>query len=209
MCSDSAADQAPPAVVHIVGVSNSGKTTLIERLISRLTARGLQVGVIKHAHEGFTLDQRGKDSQRCWEAGARAVVVAGPEEVVVRQHRAWATLSELLGLVPQELDCVLIEGFTHTANAIDVPVAVQVELTAEGVRLNGRLVAVDAALGAVEAAIVKSLQGAHRQTEHHRAARRERLQQATEEMHRWGQRNVKLLKGFDPVRAIREIRDSR
>ncbi len=150
-------------VVAIQGPSGSGKTTLIEQVIPRLTAHGLRVGVVKHAHEGFTLDQRGKDSQRFWASGAQTVLVAGPDELFVRQRRSSCDLAELLALLPQGLDCVLVEGFTHTANAIDVPVAVHVEITAEGVRLNGRLVAGDAAaLSAVEEAIVESLQGAHK-----------------------------------------------
>ena len=47
------------------------------------------------------------------------------------------------------------------------------------------------------------------QAEHNRAARRERLQQVIEGMNRWSQRNAKVLKGFDPIRAIREIREHR
>lgn len=144
-------------VVAIQGPSGSGKTTLIEQVIPRLTARGLRVGVVKHAHEGFDLDQHGKDSQRCWGAGAHAVLVAAPQELFVRQRCTWSRLSELLGLLPQELDCVFIEGFTHRVAAIDAPVAVQVEIAQEGVRLNGQPVRGDRATAAVEAAVTGRL----------------------------------------------------
>lgn len=144
-------------VVAIQGPSGSGKTTLIEQLIPRLAGRGLKVGVIKHTHEGFALDQRGKDSQRFWEAGAQAVLAAGPQELFLRQRCTWSRLSELRHLLPQELDCVFIEGFTHSVAAIDVPVAVQVEIGQEGVRLNGQAVRGDRASAAVEEAVMSYL----------------------------------------------------
>ena len=77
-------------VITVQGPSGSGKTTLIERVVARLRARGLSVGVMKHAHEGLTLDRRGKDSQRFWTSGAQAVLVAGPDELFVRQRRSWS-----------------------------------------------------------------------------------------------------------------------
>ena len=146
-----------PVVIAVHGSSGSGKTTLIEQMIPRLTARGLRVGVVKHAHEGFSLDQHGKDSQRCWGAGAHAVLVAAPQELFVRQRCTWSRLSELLGLLPQELDCVFIEGFTHSVTAIDAPVAVQVEIAQEGVRLNGQALRGDRASAAVEEAVMSCL----------------------------------------------------
>jgi molybdopterin-guanine dinucleotide biosynthesis protein MobB len=146
-----------PVVIAIHGPSGSGKTTLIERLISRLVSRGVKVGVIKHTHQGFSLDQHGKDSRRFWESGAQAVLAAGPQELFLRQRSAWSRLSELLGLLPQDLDCVFIEGFTHNVSAIDVPVAVQVEIAQEGVGLNGQPVRGDQASAAVEEAVMSCL----------------------------------------------------
>ena len=55
----------PSPAVAVVGRHNSGKTTLIERLIAELTGRGLDVGSIKHhSHRGFDIDIPGKDSYR-------------------------------------------------------------------------------------------------------------------------------------------------
>ncbi|MGE5103278.1 MAG: molybdopterin-guanine dinucleotide biosynthesis protein B, partial [Betaproteobacteria bacterium] len=48
-------------VFGFAGWSGSGKTTLIEALVPRLTARGLRVSLVKHAHHGFDIDQPGKD----------------------------------------------------------------------------------------------------------------------------------------------------
>ncbi|MEK9936823.1 MAG: molybdopterin-guanine dinucleotide biosynthesis protein MobB, partial [Rhodobiaceae bacterium] len=48
-------------VIGLAGWSGSGKTTLAEQLITGLTARGLEVATIKHAHLGFDADKPGKD----------------------------------------------------------------------------------------------------------------------------------------------------
>ena len=65
---------APP-ILSFVGRSNSGKTTLIERVIPELTRAGYRVATVKHAGHGFELDTEGKDSWRHKQAGASTVVV--------------------------------------------------------------------------------------------------------------------------------------
>jgi molybdopterin-guanine dinucleotide biosynthesis protein B len=62
-------------VVCFVGRSNSGKTTVIERVIPELVRAGYKVATVKHAGHGFDLDTEGKDSWRHKRAGASAVVV--------------------------------------------------------------------------------------------------------------------------------------
>jgi molybdopterin-guanine dinucleotide biosynthesis adapter protein len=113
-----AADGLAFPAVGFVGSSGSGKTTLIERLIPLLSARGLRVGVLKHAQRDFDVDRPGKDSYRVREAGAR--------EVLVASQRRWALLAEeaepemepslartLARFTPGEVDLVLVEGFAH------------------------------------------------------------------------------------------------
>ena len=39
-----------PAVLAVSGLHNSGKTTLLEKLLPALRSRGLKVGIIKHRH---------------------------------------------------------------------------------------------------------------------------------------------------------------
>src|SRR5205814_1186195 len=63
--------------------------TLIETLIPRLTALGLAVSLVKHAHHAFDVDQPGKDSYRHRLAGCTEVLVSSP----VR----WALMHELRG----------------------------------------------------------------------------------------------------------------
>jgi molybdopterin-guanine dinucleotide biosynthesis adapter protein len=64
-----------PHILCFVGRSNSGKTTLIERLIPVLVREGYRIATIKHAGHGFDLDTEGKDSWRLKRAGAETVIV--------------------------------------------------------------------------------------------------------------------------------------
>jgi molybdopterin-guanine dinucleotide biosynthesis protein B len=99
-------------VIGIIGYSNSGKTTLIERLIPIFRARGLTVSAIKNAHHGFDMDRPGKDSYRYRDAGASQVLIATALRwaLLTETQQRPATLDELL----QELapcDLVIVEGF--------------------------------------------------------------------------------------------------
>ena len=99
-------------VVGIVGRQGSGKTTLIEKLIPALVARGLRVSTIKHTHHHrIELDVPGKDSHRHRVAGASEVIVAsdtGWARLAARSSPA--TLTDLLGQL-HPVDVVLVEGF--------------------------------------------------------------------------------------------------
>ena len=99
------------SISFIAASSNSGKTTLIEKVVRILKERGLRVAVIKHASKGFDLDRPGKDSWRFREAGADAVVLVGPDSVAVMKRAVTQpTLEELEPLV-KEADIVIREGF--------------------------------------------------------------------------------------------------
>ncbi|PIP08805.1 MAG: molybdopterin-guanine dinucleotide biosynthesis protein B, partial [Syntrophobacteraceae bacterium CG23_combo_of_CG06-09_8_20_14_all_50_8] len=70
-------------VVCIVGESDTGKTTLIEKIIPELKRRDYRVATIKHHGHGFDIDHEGKDSWRHKKAGARITVLASPRQVAV------------------------------------------------------------------------------------------------------------------------------
>ena len=100
-------------IIGLAGWSGSGKTTLLTKLIPRLTARGLAVSTVKHAHHAFDLDQPGKDSHSHRAAGATEVVVGSAARwALVHELRGAPepTLRELLAkLTP--VDLVIVEGF--------------------------------------------------------------------------------------------------
>ena len=105
-------------VIGLAGWSGAGKTTLLRRLIPALTAQGLRVSTLKHAHHDFDIDRPGKDS---WEHRQ-----AGAEEVLVSSANRWALmhelrgepepgLAELLGHM-RAVDLVVVEGFKRDAH---------------------------------------------------------------------------------------------
>ena len=104
-------------IIGLAGWSGAGKTTLLVRVIPLLTARGLRVSTVKHAHHGFDIDQPGKDS---WEHRQ-----AGATEVLVASGRRWALMHELRDGAEPDLpsllshltaaDLVLVEGFKRDA----------------------------------------------------------------------------------------------
>ena len=102
-------------IFGIAGYSGAGKTTLIEKLLPELTARGLKVSVIKHAHHEFDIDRPGKDSYRAREAGASEVMITGGWRWALlhelRDERE-PTLAEYLSHF-SACDLVLVEGFKH------------------------------------------------------------------------------------------------
>ncbi|MGC9359570.1 MAG: molybdopterin-guanine dinucleotide biosynthesis protein B [Anaerolineae bacterium] len=100
-----------PAVLGISGWHNSGKTALVEALVAALRAEGLRVCTVKHAVRGFDVDEPGSDSWRMWEAGADAVVVVGPDQLLIRERRTQPSLSDTLARLEGRYDVVLVEGF--------------------------------------------------------------------------------------------------
>jgi len=100
-------------IFGLAGWSGSGKTTLLVKLIPVLTARGLRVSTIKHAHHAFDVDRPGKDSHAHREAGATEVLISSANRwALMHEHRGAPepTLAELLPRL-SPVDLVLVEGF--------------------------------------------------------------------------------------------------
>ena len=98
--------------IGFIGYSNTGKTTLIEKLIPLFRARGLSVSAIKNAHHGFDMDRPGKDSYRYREAGAGQVLIATGERwaLLTETPAQPSSLDALLAMLAP-CDLVIIEGF--------------------------------------------------------------------------------------------------
>jgi len=99
-------------IVSIVGKSNSGKTTLIEKLIQELVRRGYRVATIKHHLHDFEIDKEGKDSWRHRQAGSRATVVATPKKVaLIEDVEEDLSIEALRERYIHDVDLILTEGF--------------------------------------------------------------------------------------------------
>ena len=99
-----------PQIICIVGRSQSGKTTLIEKLIPVLKNKGYRIGTIKHSHHIFDFDKSGKDSWRHKDAGADAVIIASPGKIAMVKNDRQGTLDSLLDYF-SDLDLVITEGY--------------------------------------------------------------------------------------------------
>ena len=97
-------------MISIVGRSQSGKTTLIEKLIPELKRRGYRVGTIKHSHHIFDFDKTGKDSWRHKDAGAETVIVASPGKIAMVKNDYRGSLDDLKNFF-DDLDLVITEGY--------------------------------------------------------------------------------------------------
>ena len=126
-----------PRMIGITGWKNSGKTTLVSRLVAEFSRRGLKVSAIKHAHNHFDIDHKGRDSYQMREAGAHQVALVS--------QRRWALMTELRGEKPPTLmqtlgtldpcDLVIIEGYKQEPHK-------KIEVRGEGA-VNQKLLAPD------------------------------------------------------------------
>ena len=120
MNTSSAGKQLP--VLGFAAWSGTGKTTLLRKLIPALRDDGVRVGVLKHAHHNFDVDQPGKDSYELRHAGASHVLIGSRKRWALMVERTYGNdgeadepdLQELLSHMPtSQLDLILVEGFKH------------------------------------------------------------------------------------------------
>ena len=116
------AEEAPPKAVAICGLSGAGKTWLVERLVGRLTAKGLRVATVKHDAHGFDAEPPGKDTARHRAAGAVATVLVGPSRTMQVQERA-LDLDEAIRRAARGADVVIVEGFKRDRSLPKIEVA--------------------------------------------------------------------------------------
>jgi len=104
-----------PPIVAVVGKSNAGKTTYLEKLIKELKNRNIKVGTIKHDVHGFDIDTPGKDTWRHAQAGADAVIISSPSKVaVIKQVEHEMSLDQVAEYI-SDMDIILTEGFKRSA----------------------------------------------------------------------------------------------
>ncbi|MBM4278675.1 MAG: molybdopterin-guanine dinucleotide biosynthesis protein B [Deltaproteobacteria bacterium] len=101
-------------ILSIVGKSDSGKTTFIEKLLPELVRRGYRVATVKHDVHGFEVDREGKDSWRHKQAGAHTTVISSPQKIaLIRDVEKDFTLTELREKLIQDVDLILSEGYKN------------------------------------------------------------------------------------------------
>lgn len=100
-------------ILAVSGVKNSGKTTLITKLLPELKKRGLQVAVIKHDGHDFEADVPGTDSWKYAQAGADGTCVFSAKKYMVVKYAPAPSVEELVGAFP-EVDVILLEGFKYS-----------------------------------------------------------------------------------------------
>lgn len=99
----------PPAFA-VAGWKNSGKTTLVERLVAEFRSRGLRVATVKRSHDAFLMDVEGTDTDRHRKAGAEAVVMVGPNGWSVARTGSEPSVDEVLDALAGH-DLVIAEGY--------------------------------------------------------------------------------------------------
>jgi molybdopterin-guanine dinucleotide biosynthesis adapter protein len=101
-------------IISIVGASNSGKTTYLERLIPELRQRGYRIGTLKHDVHGFEMDREGKDTWRHRKAGAQTIAIASPTMLgSIRENDVEMSVEQIVGRCFWSEDILLTEGYKH------------------------------------------------------------------------------------------------
>lgn len=102
----------PSPAIAVVGRHNSGKTTIVERAVAELTARGFDVGTVKHhGHVGFDIDVPGKDSWRHRRAGATETWISAPGQIaMIATIPDEAECARIVARMPGH-DVVIVEGY--------------------------------------------------------------------------------------------------
>ncbi|MEC9369098.1 MAG: molybdopterin-guanine dinucleotide biosynthesis protein B [Pseudomonadota bacterium] len=97
----------------VIGWKNSGKTTLMTRLIAEFTGRGYTVSALKHAHHSFDIDHPGRDSHRFRDSGARQVALVSPKRWAMMHELRDEPEADFEDIVAHfgKCDLLLIEGY--------------------------------------------------------------------------------------------------
>jgi molybdopterin-guanine dinucleotide biosynthesis protein B len=99
-------------VISVVGRSNVGKTTFLEKVVRELKSRGYRVAVIKHDSHGFDIDHPGKDSWRLAQAGSDVVVLSSADKVaMIKKPDRELSLDQLQAMVMDGVDIIISEGY--------------------------------------------------------------------------------------------------
>ncbi len=101
-------------ILSLVGYSDSGKTTLLVKIVTALKKRGYRIGTIKHDTHGFQIDYPGKDSYKHFQAGSDATMILSSTKLALVKRLTQSTsLDRIVRHYFADMDLVLTEGFKH------------------------------------------------------------------------------------------------
>lgn len=111
-------------IVSFIGWQNSGKTTLVRDVITRLRAKGLRVGAIKSSHhEHIDFDRPGTDTSAYREAGAQTIGLLSPDQMVILGGNPGMKLVDIAVRFFADCDIVIGEGFKDERHVAKIEVA--------------------------------------------------------------------------------------
>jgi molybdopterin-guanine dinucleotide biosynthesis protein B len=100
-------------IISVVGKSNTGKTTLVVKLLRVLKQRGYRVATIKHSDHDFDIDYQGKDTWNHYEAGADIVVISTPAKMAMVERLAAEIPLDSIADRFNNVDLIITEGYKH------------------------------------------------------------------------------------------------
>ena len=104
-------------IVSIVGKSDTGKTTLLEKVVRELKSRGHIIATIKHDAHSFEIDHKGKDSWRHKQAGAALTVISSPTKIaLVADADHDQSLTEIREKYIHGVDLIITEGYKRESH---------------------------------------------------------------------------------------------
>ncbi len=102
-------------IISIVGPSDSGKTTLVEKLVKSLVRKGHRIGVLKHTHAAIKFDRAGTDTDRFRKAGATMSAITD-DAILARFSRvSGAAPRGLIASLARDVDLLIVEGYKQEA----------------------------------------------------------------------------------------------
>ena len=98
-------------IISIVGLKNTGKTSLTSKVIKELTNRDFKVASIKHSHHQMEMDHEGTDTYKQMQSGSDFVVgIGGRTYFNINERLDLERILFLIKLI-ENPDFVVIEGF--------------------------------------------------------------------------------------------------
>lgn len=99
--------------IGVIGWKNSGKTTLVSKLVNYFSSLNLKVGVIKHAHHSFDIDHPNTDSYKIRKSGAFKTTIVSNKRLAVIEERVDDNEIDLKSIIDMNKDCqiLILEGF--------------------------------------------------------------------------------------------------